>query len=87
MSTVKYHSICDICGKESVEYTAFGWCKNCGKDVCPEHTDPESYDPEVRWEEMATPPFLFGKLSNGQHLVDQLLDKRKVKRKRERSIL
>jgi hypothetical protein len=47
MSTVKYHSICDICGKESVEYTAFGWCKNCGKDVCPEHTDPESYDPET----------------------------------------
>jgi predicted aspartyl protease len=44
----------------------------------------ESYDPEVRWEEMATPPFLFGKLSNGQHLVDQLLDKRKVKRKRDR---
>ena len=47
MSTVKYHSICDICGKESVEYTAYVWCKGCGKDICPDHVDPESYDPET----------------------------------------
>ena len=47
MSTVKYHSICDRCGKESAEYTAYAWCKECGKDVCPTCVDEKSYDPET----------------------------------------
>jgi hypothetical protein len=47
MSTVMFHSVCDKCGKESVEYTAYAWCKECGDDVCPDCMDKPSYDPET----------------------------------------
>ena len=36
MATVRFHSICDDCGKHSEEYQAYGWCRECGDDVCRE---------------------------------------------------
>ena len=47
MSYVKFHTICDSCGRESEEYTAYAWCKECGKDCCPNCLDKQSYDPET----------------------------------------
>lgn len=35
MSTVRFATICDLCGKRSAEYARFACCIDCGADVCP----------------------------------------------------
>ena len=46
MSMVRFASICDICGKRGEEYFAFPYCRECGRDLCPEHRNPDYGDGE-----------------------------------------
>lgn len=36
MSTVRFATICDLCGKRSPEYHKYEHCADCGDDVCPD---------------------------------------------------
>jgi hypothetical protein len=38
MSTVRFATICDACGKRSPEYVRYATCEDCGDDVCPDCT-------------------------------------------------
>jgi len=39
MGIVKFASVCDECGKRGPEYEAFRFCRECGRDLCPEHSN------------------------------------------------
>jgi hypothetical protein len=45
MGIVRFASICDQCGKRGQEYQVFLHCRECGRDLCPEHKDAD-YDDE-----------------------------------------
>lgn len=47
MAIVKFAHICDICHKRGEEYSAFPSCRECGKDVCPEHSAKDWCDAET----------------------------------------
>ena len=36
MTTVRFATVCDKCGKRSTEYEAWASCDGCQDDVCPE---------------------------------------------------
>lgn len=38
MSTVRFATLCDVCGKRSEEYARFPRCIDCGDDICPNCT-------------------------------------------------
>jgi hypothetical protein len=43
MSTVRFATICDHCGKRSPEYDRYDTCADCGDDVCPSCSVSVSY--------------------------------------------
>ena len=47
MATVRFHDICNQCGKHSEEYQSFAWCEECGDDICRECA--AKYDEETGW--------------------------------------
>lgn len=46
MSVVRFAHVCDHCGKRGPEYEAFLHCRNCGRDLCPDHRNHDFDDGE-----------------------------------------
>lgn len=44
MSTVRFATLCDHCGKRSMEYSVWASCEECLSDTCPECAVTGSYD-------------------------------------------
>lgn len=44
MTAVRFHSVCDRCGKHAPEYESYLRCAECRADVCPECC--VEYDPD-----------------------------------------
>jgi hypothetical protein len=47
MSIVRFAHVCDHCRKRGPEYEAFLSCRECGRDLCPEHRNHDFDDPET----------------------------------------